>query len=64
MKLGRIIQAEEAAFHRAAGCKFREDCGNVAAGALNAAGGVQLRKYADKHPVSLPRAAMERKRDA
>jgi hypothetical protein len=63
VKLGRIIQAEEAAFHRATGCKFREDRSNVAARALNAAGGVQLRKYADEHSVSLPRAAMESKRD-
>jgi hypothetical protein len=34
----------------------------MAAGALNAAGRVEFRKYANEHWLSLPSAAMERKR--
>jgi hypothetical protein len=64
VKFRRVIEAEETAFHGAAGGKLREDGGDVAAGALNAAWGVQFRKYADEHWVSLPSAAMERKRES
>ena len=64
MKLRGIIEAEEAAFHGAAGGELGEDGGEMAAGALNAAGGVQFRKYADEHWVSLPSAEMERKRES
>jgi hypothetical protein len=63
MKLRRIIEAEETAFHRAAGCEFREHGGEMAAGTLNAARCVQFRKYADEHWLSLPSAGMERKRE-
>jgi hypothetical protein len=63
VKFRRIIQAEEAAFHGTAGGKLGKDGCDVAAGALNAAWCVQFRKYADEHWVSLPSAAMERKRE-
>ena len=64
VKFRRVIEAEETAFHGTAGGKLREDGGDVTAGALNAAGGVQFRKYADEHWLSLPSAAMERKRES
>ena len=64
MELRRIIEAEEAALHGAAGGEFGEHGGEMAAGALDAAGSVQFRKYADEHWVSLPSARMERKREA
>ncbi len=63
VKFRGIIEAEETAFHAAAGGKFGEDGCEVAAGALNAAWRVQFRKYADEHWVSLPSAGMERKRE-
>jgi hypothetical protein len=64
MKFRRVIEAEETAFHGTAGGKLREDGGDVTAGALNAAWGVQFRKYADEHWLSLPSAEMERKRES
>ena len=63
VKFRRVIEAEETAFHGTAGGKLREDGCDVAAGALNAAWRIQFRKYADEHWVSLPSAAMERKRE-
>jgi hypothetical protein len=62
MEFRRVIQAEKAAFHGAAGGKFREHSGDVAACALNPARRVEFRKYADEHWVSLPSTAQERKR--
>jgi hypothetical protein len=62
MELRRIIQTEQAALHRAAGGEFGEHRGKMTAGALDAAGRVQFRKYADEHWLSLPSAATERKR--
>jgi hypothetical protein len=64
VKFRGVIEAEEAAFHGAARGKLGEDGCNVATGALNAAGRVQFRKYADEHWLSLPSAAMERKRES
>ena len=63
VKFRRVIEAEETAFHGTAGGKLRKYCCDVAAGTLNAAWGVQFRKYTDEHWVSLPSAAMERKRE-
>jgi hypothetical protein len=62
MKFGRVIEAEKTAFHGTAGGKFRKDSCDVTAGALDTAWRVQFRKYADEHWLSLPSAAMERKR--
>ena len=62
VKFRRVIKAEEAAFHGTAGGKLRKYGCDVAAGALNTARGVQFRKYADEHWLSLPSTAMERKR--
>ena len=64
VKFRRVIEAEESAFHGTAGGKLRKHGCDVAAGALNAAGRGQFRKYADEHWVSLPSAAMERKRES
>ncbi len=64
MKLRRIIEAEQAALHGAAGGEFREYRGEMTASALDAAGRVQFRKYANEHWVSLPSVRMERKREA
>jgi hypothetical protein len=64
VKFRRVIEAEETAFHGTAGGKLGEHGRNVAAGALNTAGRVQFRKYADEHWLSLPSAAMERKRQS
>ena len=49
VELVGIIEAEEAALHGAAGGEFGEHGGEVAAGALDAAGSVEFRKYADEH---------------
>jgi hypothetical protein len=62
VKFGRVIEAEKTAFHGTAGGKLRKDSCNVTTGALNTAWRVQFRKYADEHWLSLPSAAMERKR--
>jgi hypothetical protein len=62
VKFRRVIEAEEAAFHGSAGGKLREYGCDMATGALNTTRGVQFRKYADEHWLSLPSAAMERKR--
>ena len=63
VKFRGVVEAEETAFHGTAGGEFGEDGCDVAASALNAARRVQFRKYADEHWVSLPSAAMERKRE-
>ncbi len=49
MEFRRIIEAEQAAFHGAAGGEFGEHGGEMAAGTLDAAGSVEFRKYADEH---------------
>jgi hypothetical protein len=61
MKLGRIVETKEATLHGAAFGELGEDGGEMAAGALDAAGSVEFRKYADEHWVSLPSAERERK---
>src|SRR5713101_4989416 len=61
MQLGRIIQADEAAFHVARGGELRQHRRQVAAGALHAAGRVQFREEANDHASSLSTAATERK---
>ena len=64
MKFRRIIEAEQAALHGAAGGEFGEYRGKMAAGTLDASGRVQFRKYANEHWVSLPSAGRERKHEA
>lgn len=64
MELGRIVEREEATIEAAAGGEFFHDRGDVAAGALHAAGSVEFRKEADEHGVSLPSAGTERKVNA
>jgi hypothetical protein len=64
VKFRRVIEAEETAFHGTAGGKLRKDGCDMTTGALNTAWGVQFRKYSDEHWLSLPSAAMERKRES
>ena len=61
MQVRGVVQAEQPAFHAAAGSEFGEHRRQVAAGALHSAGGFQLRKEADNHAQSLPSAAAEGK---
>jgi hypothetical protein len=63
VKFRGVIEAEETTFHGTAGGKLREDGCDVPAGALHATWRIQFRKYADEHWLSLPSAAMERKRE-
>jgi hypothetical protein len=57
----RIIQAEQSALPPAAGGEFRQHRGQVSPHTLDAAGGVQFRKEANDHALSLPSTAQERK---
>jgi len=57
----RIIQAEQAAIDAAARGKFAHYGGDVAAGALDTAGSVQLGEESKEHGLSLPSAAPEHK---
>ena len=61
MKFGRIVEREETRVEATAGGELLHDGGDVAAGALHAAGGVEFRKQANEHGVSLPSAVQERK---
>jgi hypothetical protein len=61
MEFSRIIQAEQAAIHAAAGREFRQHRRQVPPCALHAAGRIQLWEEANKHALSLPSAAPERK---
>ena len=61
VQLRRIIQAEKAAIHAAAGGEFREHGRQVAAGPLHPAGCVQLGKEANEHAQSLPSTANDGK---
>ena len=57
MQFRRIVQAEEAALHAAAGGKFREHGSEVTAGTLHPTGCVQFWEEANDHGQSLPSAA-------
>ncbi len=61
VELGRVIQGEDAALHVAAGREFREDGRQMAADALDSAGGFEFGEETDDHAPSLPSAAPERK---
>jgi hypothetical protein len=57
VQLGRIVQADQPAFHPPAGRKFAHHCRHMAARALHPAGCIQFREESDEHALSLPRAA-------
>ena len=61
MKFGRIVEREETRVEATAGGELLHDGGDVATGALHAAGGVEFREQANEHGVSLPSAVQERK---
>jgi hypothetical protein len=56
VQLRRILQAEKAAIHAAAGSKFREHGSKVTAGTLHPTGRVQFWEEANDHGQSLPSA--------
>jgi hypothetical protein len=64
MELRRVVEAEQAALHTAAGGELGQHSGEVTSGALHTAGSVEFGEDSDEHPVSLPSAGTERKRDA
>jgi hypothetical protein len=57
-----IVEAEQAAIDAASGGEFAHHGGDVAAGALDTAGRIQLRKESKEHGLSLPSAAPEHKK--
>jgi hypothetical protein len=57
VELGRIVQADQPAFHSPGGRKFAHHCRHMAARALHPPGRIQFREESDEHALSLPRAA-------
>ncbi len=61
MKLRRIVQTEQPAFHAAAGGEIRHHRSKMTAYSLDSPGGFEFREETDNHAQSLPTAAAEGK---